>query len=79
MNPLLQNFDTAPFEQIKEEHYKPAIEEGIKMAENEIKAIANNTEAATFENTIVALDNSGSKLGRITSIFFNLNLSLIHI
>ncbi len=73
MNPLLQDFDTAPFEQIKEAHYKPAIEKGIEIAKQEIDDIINNTDAPTFENTIVALDNSGSKLGRITSIFFNLN------
>jgi len=73
MNPLLQDFDTAPFEQIKEEHYKPAIIEGIEIARKEILAIAENTETPTFENTIVALDKSGNKLGRITSIFFNLN------
>ena len=73
MNPLLQKFNTAPFEQIKEAHYKPAIEKGIEMAKQEIEAIATNTDTPTFENTNIALDNSGSTLGRITSIFFNLN------
>ena len=73
MNPLLQDFNTAPFTQIKPEHYKPAIQEGIKIAKTEIDKIINNTDTASFENTTVALDFTGSKLGRITSIFFNLN------
>lgn len=73
MNPLLQDFDTAPFEQIKNEHYKPAIERAIQIAKDEIDAIVNNPDAPTFENTTVALDFSGDQLNRITSIFFNLN------
>ncbi len=73
MNPLLQEFNTAPFNTIKEAHYKPAIEAAIKIAKEEINTIVNNTETPTFENTTVALDNSGEKIDRITSIFFNLN------
>jgi len=73
MNPLLQDFNTPPFEQIKESDYKTAIEKAIELAKQDISKITNNTNAPTFENTIVALDNSGSKLARITSIFFNLN------
>ncbi|CAL2084140.1 Dipeptidyl carboxypeptidase Dcp [Tenacibaculum sp. 190524A02b] len=73
MNPLLQDFDTAPFASIKEENFKPAIQEAIQIAKKEIKAIAENSEYPSFENTTEALDNTGSKLGRITSIFFNLN------
>ena len=73
MNPLLQNFNTAPFSKIEEKHYKPAIEEGIKIAKAEIDTIVNNSEAPNFENTTVALDFTGEKLNRITSIFFNLN------
>jgi peptidyl-dipeptidase Dcp len=73
MNPLLQDFNTAPFSKIETEHYKPAIKKGIEIAKAEIYAIVNNTDAPTFENTTVALDFSGDKLSRITSIFFNLN------
>lgn len=72
-NPLLQDFNTPPFSQIKEENYKPAIKEAIQIAKDEIDAIVKNSEAPTFENTLVALDNAGSKLDRATSIFFNLN------
>lgn len=72
-NPLLQEFNTAPFEQIKNEHYQPAFEQAIKEARQEVDDITNNTEVATFQNTIEALEFSGQKLGRISSIFFNLN------
>jgi peptidyl-dipeptidase Dcp len=73
MNPLLQDFNTAPFSKIETKHYKPAIKKGIEIAKAEIDAIVKNTDAPTFENTTVALDFSGDKLSRITSIFFNLN------
>ena len=73
MNPLLQDFNTPPFSKITNADYKPAIEEGIKIAKKEITAIVNNTDAATFDNTTVALDFTGEKLNKITSIFFNLN------
>ena len=77
MNPLLQKFDTpygtAPFSKITNEHYKPAFEKAIALAKEEVDAIVLNTEAPTFLNTTVALENSGDLLGRISSIFFNLN------
>ena len=73
MNPLLQDFNTAPFKKISSEDYKPAIKKGIEIAKAEIDSIVNNTAAPTFENTTVALDFTGEKLNRITSIFFNLN------
>ncbi len=73
MNPLLQDFDTAPFEQITYDHYKPAIEKAIEIAKEEIDDIIKNSAVPTFENTTEALDFTGQKLGRITNIFFNLN------
>jgi peptidyl-dipeptidase Dcp len=76
-NPLLKKFktpfSTAPFSKIKNEHFKPAFEEGIILAKADIDQITNNKEAATFENTIAALDFSGDELDRVSSIFFNLN------
>ncbi len=76
-NPLLQEFNTkyhsAPFNEIKEEHYLPAFQELIKISEKEIDDITNNPEAATFENTIEALAYSGEKLDVVSNIFFNLN------
>ncbi len=73
MNPLLQDFNTAPFSKISNKDYKPAILKAIEIAKQEIEEIVNNTETPNFENTTVALDFSGEKLNRITSIFFNLN------
>ena len=76
-NPLLAAYDTPyeapPFNLIKNEHFKPAIEEGIHLQQNEVNAIANNPSKPTFENTIVALENSGTLLNRITTVFGNLN------
>ena len=76
-NPLLQEFNTkhntAPFSKIKTKHYKPAFEQAIALAKEEIAIITNNTDKPTFSNTIEALEFSGSKLNRISAIFFNLN------
>jgi peptidyl-dipeptidase Dcp/oligopeptidase A len=72
-NPLLQEFDHAPFSKIENEHFKPAIMKAIEMAREEINAIASNIDEATFPNTIETLEFSGEKLDRVTSIFFNLN------
>lgn len=76
-NPLLQEFNTkyhsAPFSEIKEEHYLPAFQELIKISEEEINKIAENPEAPTFENTIEAIAYSGEKLDVVSNIFFNLN------
>ena len=73
MNPLLQDFNTAPFSKISSSDYKPAIKKAIEITKSEIDEIVNNTYAPTFENTTVALDFTGEKLNKITSIFFNLN------
>lgn len=72
-NVLLKPFNNEPFEQIKTEDYQPAIEAAIEEARAEIDAITNDTEEATFANTIEKLDYSGRQLERVTSIFFNLN------
>lgn len=75
-NPLLNTFETPhgvpPFDKIKEEHYSPAIIKSIGLAKDEIQAIINNTEAPTFENTIVALANAGEQLGTVSAVFFNM-------
>ena len=73
MNPLLQEFDQAPFTKIKNEHFKPAIMGSIEMAKAEIDDIIANQERPTFENTIEALDYSGFQLSRVSAVFFNLN------
>lgn len=77
MNPLLKPFDTphnsAPFKEIKEEHFLPAFKELIEISEKEINAIAENPEAPTFENTIEAMAFAGEQLDVVSSIFLNLN------
>ena len=73
MNPLLQDFNTPPFSKISNTDFKPAIKKAIEIAKAEIDEIINKSEEANFKNTTVALDFTGEKLNRITSIFFNLN------
>ncbi len=76
-NPFLTEYTTPfqvpPFDQIKNEHYMPAFEAGIKEQQGEIDAIVNNTETPTFENTILPFDKSGQTLDRVSNVFFNLN------
>ncbi|RXQ95976.1 M3 family peptidase [Ancylomarina salipaludis] len=77
MNPLLNPFatvhHTAPFSQIEMAHYMPAFVEGIKLAKEDVDLIANNPEAASFENTIEAMEFIGELLDQVSSVFFNLN------
>ena len=75
-NPLLQKwdtlFETAPFEKIKPEHYLPAFKAAIEQHDKEIQEIVSNKEAATFDNTIAALEFSGQLLSRIQGVYFNM-------
>ena len=79
-NPFLSEyntpFDVPPFEQIENEHYMPAFEEGIRQQQAEIKAIVENPEAPTFENTILALDLSGMLLRNVELTFFSFTESM---
>lgn len=63
---------TFPFDKLKLSDYLPAVKEGIRLHDAEIDAIVKNPEAPTFENTIVALERSGSLLSRVQYIFYNL-------
>lgn len=76
-NPLLAEFTTpyqvAPFYQIQESHYLDGIEKALDEAKEEIDLIINNPETPSFGNTIEALESAGEKLGRNSSILFNLN------
>ena len=76
-NPLVAEwntpYQTPPFSEIKLEHYEPAIDYAIELNRAEIDAIINNPEAPTFENTIIAMEQSGELLGRVTGVFFVLN------
>ena len=76
-NPLLKEFQTpfesAPFDQIKIEHFIPAIEKTIQIALDEINTLVHQKESPTFENTIVQLENCGSLIARNSALLFNLN------
>jgi len=67
--------ETFPFDRIQLSHYMPAFEEGMRLHNAEIEAIANNADAPTFDNTIVAMERSGQMLSRVISAFFNINHS----
>lgn len=75
-NPFMKKsklqYEAPEFDKIKDEHFKPAFEFGLKQHDTEILAIANNPKAATFENTIVALEKSGEVLKRAIIVFSNL-------
>jgi len=77
MHPFFQAYDTPynvpPFDKIKNEHFKPAILEGIKKHEVEINTIANAAVAPTFDNTILAMENAGELLSNVNVVFSNLN------
>ena len=61
-----------PFDKIKNEHYLPAFEKGIKEHIIEIETIANNDQDPTFNNTIIAMETSGQLLDRVSTVFFSL-------
>ena len=77
MNPLLHPFntpfETPPFEEIKTEHFLPAIQVAIQEGKEEVNKITSTPEEPDFENTIEALERSGERVGLISGIFFNLN------
>lgn len=74
-NPLLTPSslpNQAPaFDKIKDEHYRPAIEQGLKEVKAEFEALKNNPDAPTFENTVIALENMGEALGHVMEILGN--------
>ena len=75
-NPFLESFHTihevVPFDKITTAHYEPAIREGMRLEDEEIKNIINNTDEPTFKNTVLALEQCGRVLDRVTTVFFNL-------
>jgi peptidyl-dipeptidase Dcp len=70
-NRSILEFELPPFSQIREEHYLPAFYEGCQEEIAEVQAILETPGAATFENTIVALEKSGQMLTRMLLVFFN--------
>ncbi|WP_374461255.1 M3 family metallopeptidase [Chryseobacterium taeanense] len=75
-NPFMKKsklqYEAPEFDKIKDEHFKPAFDFGLKQHDAEILKIANNPEAPTFENTLVALEKSGEILKRAVIVFSNL-------
>ena len=78
-NPLLEEWTTEfgvpPFDKIKTKHFEPAFEEAMRIHNEEIAAIVDSNEEATFYNVILALDNAGIKLMEINLIFGMLSSS----
>ena len=76
-NPLMNEsalpYHVPPFDKIKDEHFAPAMEAGMRDQLKEVEVVANNSEKPTFENTIVALERTGRWLDRAERTFSNLN------
>ncbi len=70
IKPFRTTGGAVPFDRITTADYEPAIREGIKEHDAEVKAIAENEAEATFENTIVALDRAGATLNRVLGVFY---------
>ena len=75
-NPFLRKsplqYQAPEFDKIKDDHYKPAFDYGLKEQLANIDKIINNPAAPTFENTVLALESSGEVLARATILFYNL-------
>ena len=75
-NPLLEPwtgpFEAPPFARLSASDFRPAFDAALDEARAEIATIAANPEPATFENTIEALERSGRRLSKVSSVFFNL-------
>ena len=73
-NPFFDEFATVhnsvPFSSIENKHYEEAIDRGIEIQNKEIADIVNQSAAPTFDNTIVALERSGSDLNRVLNVFY---------
>ncbi len=69
-SPFRTSGGAIPFDRITTADYEPAIREGIRQHDDEVKAIAANEDEATFENTIVALDRAGRMLNRVLGVFY---------
>ncbi len=78
-NPFAQKsalpYGIVDFSKLKTEHFKPALLAGMEEQKAEIEAIANQTEAPTFENTMIALEKSGELLMRVETVFFGFTVS----
>lgn len=73
-NPFLHHstlpYQAPQFDQIDVQHYRPAFDEGVRQKRAEIDAIVQNSQVPDFANTLLALEQSGGLLTRVTSVFF---------
>ena len=78
-NPFLTKstlqYQAPEFDKINDAHFKPAFDYGLEIQRAEYQAIANSTQAPTFENTVLAIENSGEVLKRALTVFYNLSSS----
>ena len=78
-NPFFKEWHTPfgipPFEQIKEEHYSPAFDKAFSEIDDAIEAIIENSDDATFSNTVEAFERTGTLLNKVGGVFFNLTSS----
>lgn len=75
-NPLLRKsslpYELPPFDEIADEHFRPAFERAMASQRQQVDTIGSNTEPPSFDNTIVAFERSGVDLARVSAVFFNL-------
>lgn len=70
LHPSTLPYQAPQFDQIDVQHYRPAFDEGVRQKRAEIDAIVQNSQAPDFANTLLALEQSGELLTRVTSVFF---------
>ncbi|MCU1347896.1 MAG: hypothetical protein JWO56_926, partial [Acidobacteria bacterium] len=71
LSPSTLPYGLPPFAEIRDEHYRPAFELGMKEQLAEVAAVVRSTDAPTFENTMLPLERSGQTLQRVAEVFFN--------
>jgi len=78
-NPLLQDWTAEyalpPFDQLRAEHFEPAMRAAMQAHRDELAAIAGQAAAPSFDNTVAAMDRCGRLLSRVASVFYNLSSS----
>ena len=72
LSPSPLQYHAPQFDKIKTADYLPAFEAGLKEHKQQIASIINDSEAASFDNTIVAMEKSGALLNRTTRVFFSM-------
>jgi len=75
-NPLLSEstlpYSAPDFSKIKSEHFQPALLEGMRQQQENVKLIAESSEEPTFENTVLPLEKSRELLTRVSQVFYSL-------